>query len=57
MRNFLVVFVRALEPRFYNQQNNDMIQDQYEEIFEVVYITKGAVGIGYRLFNEVFFGM
>ena len=23
----------------------------------MVYITKGAVGIGYRLFNEVFFGM
>jgi hypothetical protein len=57
MRNFLVDFVRTLEPRFYNQTNNDMIQDQYEEIFEVVYITKGAVGIGYRLFNEVFFGM
>jgi hypothetical protein len=57
MRNFLVEFVRTLEPRFYNQSNGDMIQDQYEEIFEVVYITKGAVGIGYRLFNEVFFGM
>ena len=34
-----------------------MIQNQYEEIFEVIYVIKGAVGIGYRLFNELFFGL
>lgn len=33
-----------------------MIQDQYAEIFEVVYIQKGAVGVGYRLFEEIFYG-
>ena len=57
MRKFLVDFVKTMEPRFYKQSNNDMIQDQYEEIFEVVFITKGAVGVGYRLFNEIFYGM
>ena len=34
-----------------------MIQDQYEEIFEVVYLQNGAVGVGYRLFNEIFYGL
>ena len=57
MRIFLVDFVKTLEPRFYKQGQSDMIQDQYEEIFEVVFITKGAVGVGYRLFNEIFYGM
>jgi len=56
-RGFLVEFVKCLEPRFYLQANNDVIQDQYEEIFEVVYVTKGVVGVGYRLFNEIFYGM
>ena len=55
MRNFLVHFVLKLEPRMYEQQG-DMIQDQYEEIFEVVFIMKGGVGVGYRLFNEIFYG-
>ena len=57
MRNFLVEFVKALEPRFYLSSNDDMIQDQYEEVFEVFYVTKGAVCVGYRLFNEIFYGM
>ena len=56
LRIFQVEFVKRLEPRFYNQ-TGDMIQDQYEEIFEVIYITNGAVGVGYRLFNEIFYGM
>lgn len=34
-----------------------MIQDQYEEIFEVIFIIQGSVGVGYRLFNEIFYGM
>ena len=33
-----------------------MIQDQYEEVYEVVYIQKGQVAVGYRLFNEIFYG-
>ena len=34
-----------------------MIQDQHSEIFEVFYIMKGNVGVGYRLFNEIFLGL
>lgn len=56
MRNFLVHFVKKLEPRIYQKNSGEMIQDQYEEIFEVVFIMKGAVGVGYRLFNEIFYG-
>mmetsp|Transcript_37524 Transcript_37524/g.57481 ORF Transcript_37524/g.57481 Transcript_37524/m.57481 type:complete len:550 (+) Transcript_37524:1340-2989(+) len=52
-RKFLVEFVKRLEPRYYF---GDMIQDQYEEIFEVIFIMKGSTGVGYRLFNEIFYG-
>lgn len=45
-----------LEPRFYEKNGEDIIQEQYEEVFEVVFIMNGIVGIGYRLFNEVFYG-
>lgn len=51
------MFVVKLEPRLFDKNNNDIIQDQYEEVFEVTFITTGAVGVGYRLFNEVFYGM
>lgn len=34
-----------------------MIQDQYEEVFEVTFIMKGTFGVGYRLFNEVFYAV
>lgn len=27
------------------------------EIYEIIYITNGTVGVGYRLFNEIFYGM
>jgi hypothetical protein len=57
MRKFLVSFVKNLEPRHYIQSSGEFIQDQYEEIFEVVFITKGSVGVGYRLFNEIFYGI
>lgn len=50
-------FVKKLEPRIFDKAKNDIIQDQYEEVFEVVFITTGSVGVGYRLFNEVFYGM
>lgn len=56
MRAFLVEFVQRLEPRLY-KNNGDMIQHQYDEIFEVVYIMKGTVGVGYQLFNEVHYGI
>lgn len=56
LRNFLVDFVKCLEPRFY-MPGEEFIQDQYEEIFEVVYIMTGAVGVGYRLFDEIFYGV
>lgn len=51
---FLFDFVPHLEPRFFLR--NSIVQEQYEEIFEVLFLTKGLVGIGYRLFNEPFFG-
>ena len=53
----MVEFVQKLEPRFYHKCDDQMIQDQYEEIFEVVFIQSGAVGVGYRLFNEIFYGL
>lgn len=34
-----------------------IIQDQHEEVFEVIFIMKGTIGVGYRLFNEVFYGV
>jgi len=43
-----------LEPRLY--RSGEIIQEQYEEIFEVVFIIKGGVAIGYRLFSEIFYG-
>jgi hypothetical protein len=49
-------FVKKLEPRCYDNSKNDIIQDQYVEVFECVLITKGGVGIGYRFFNELFYG-
>ena len=56
VRHFLVQFCHRLEPRYY-KPNGDLIQDQWDEIFEVVYVMKGSVGVGYRLFNETFFGV
>ena len=44
-----------LEPRQY--ASGDIIQDQYDEVFEVLYIMKGRVGVGYRLYNEQAFGV
>ena len=56
-KEFLVSFVKNLEPRHYIQEGGEFIQDQYEEIFEVIFITRGSVGVGYRLFNEIFYGV
>jgi signal-transduction protein with cAMP-binding, CBS, and nucleotidyltransferase domain len=52
MSKFLVL----LEPRFY-LENGPYIQDQNQEVFEIAFIMKGRVGVGYRIFNEVFLGM
>ena len=50
----MIEVLNNLEPRLYHESNN-YIQDQYQEIFEVLFITHGAVAVGYRLFNDVFF--
>lgn len=44
-----------MQPRFY-VQGEEFIQDQFDEVFEVVFIMKGACAIGYRLFEEIFYG-
>ena len=50
---FLVLFATFLEPRLYVTKS--IIQNQYEEIFEVLFVMKGTYGIGYTLFNETFY--
>lgn len=55
MRNFLVNLVDKMQPRFY-YQGQDEIQDQYDEVFEVIFMMKGAAAVGYRLFDEIFYG-
>ena len=55
MNNFLVRFVEHMQPRFY-VQGQEFIQDQFDEVFEVVFIMNGACAIGYRLFEEIFYG-
>lgn len=56
-RPHLVRLLKEFQPRQYVIGRDDFIQDQFEEVFEVLYIMKGKVGVGYRLFNEVFLGM
>lgn len=34
----------------------DIFQEQYDEVFEVMYIMKGKVGVGYRIFNDLIMG-
>lgn len=55
-RRHLVVLLQGLEPRLY-KVGGDLIQDQFTEVFEIFFIMKGKVGVGYRLFNEIFLGM
>jgi len=49
-------FLSFLEPRRYFQ-GGGLIQDQNEEVYEVFYIMQGRVGVGYRLFNNIYFGL
>ena len=51
-RIFLVKFVRCLEPRRFQ---DTIILDQFEEVYEVLYVNKGNVIVGYRLFNDIFY--
>lgn len=54
-RKNITVFLKALEPRRY--EIGDIIQEQNLEVYEVVFIMRGKVGVAYRLFNDVFFGL
>lgn len=49
----MVKLLQSFEPRFYNTQT--MIQDQYQEIYEVLLVDTGGILIGYRLFNSIIF--
>ena len=53
-QEFLQMLVKQLEPRFYNMTTG-LIQEQYEEVFEVVFILNGSVGVGYKLMGDDFY--
>lgn len=55
-RKNMQILLRNLEPRTY-VVGGELIQDQDVEVYEVFYIIRGKVGVGYRLFNEIFLGM
>lgn len=52
----MVELLKNLEPRLYFNSDG-IIQDQFEEVFELFYIMNGKVGVGYRIFNDVFLGI
>jgi len=54
LRVFLVEFLNYLEPRRYEEQDG-IIQDQFQEVYEVLFVTSGNVLVGYRLFNDIFY--
>lgn len=45
----------CLEPRRYQATDDEFIQDQFQEVFEVVFVCRGRIIVGYRLFKEVFY--
>lgn len=49
----MVKFLRTLEPRQFVDLD-EIIQDQYQEVYEVLFVTSGSVLVGYRLFRETF---
>ena len=53
-KKFIVQVCHNLEPRIY--KSNKVIQEQYHEVYEVLFITEGSVRVGYRLFNETYYG-
>ena len=52
-RQFVVKFLKTLEPRIFTNLD-ELIQDQYQEVYEVLFVTSGSVLVGYRLFRETF---
>ena len=54
-RVFLVELVRCLEPRKYYENSSGIIQDQFMEVHEVLFVSQGSILIGYRLFNDTFY--
>lgn len=54
-RQFIVRFLDCLEPRRYQATDDEFIQDQFQEVFEVVFVCRGRIIVGYRLFKEVFY--
>lgn len=52
-RQFMVKFLQTLEPRLFTNLD-ELIQDQYQEVYEVLFVTSGSVLVGYRLFRETF---
>ena len=53
-KKFIVQVCHNLEPRIY--KNNKVIQEQFHEVYEMLFITEGSVRVGYRLFNETHYG-
>jgi hypothetical protein len=42
-----------LDPRQYHEK--ELIQEQFQEVYEVFFTTGGSILIGYRIFNEQFY--
>jgi hypothetical protein len=44
----------GLLPRFYNsEKEDDVIYDEADEVLEIIFITKGEVGVGFKLQNSL----
>jgi hypothetical protein len=55
-RENITELLKHLEPRRYIV-GEDKIQEQNQEVDDVIFIMSGKVGVGYRLFNQVFYGL
>jgi hypothetical protein len=47
--------INSLKPRQYLSEDDQLVQGQFEEIFEVIFIMKGNISVGYQLINNTFF--
>lgn len=56
-RQNMVQLLEKLEPRQYLMNTETVVQDQFTEVFELFFLIKGQIGVGYRIFNDVFLGM
>jgi hypothetical protein len=45
----------GLLPRFYtaDKEENTVIYDEADEVLEIIFITKGEVGVGFKLQNSL----